>query len=252
VDRRHAAIIQKRFARQAKAFAQSPLQNDPERLRRLIAFAAPHPGDRALDVACGPGIVSAALAAAGALAVGIDLTREMIREARGAGGGPYVRGEVERLPFGAGVFDLVLCRNSCHHFTEPSEVVREMARVVRPGGSVVIEDMRAPDDPAQREYHETMERLRDPSHTRTLTRGDLRGLLRAAGLVGLRDEPIAFVIDFDEWLDRAYPEPRAGRRARVMMEACIEDDHAGLRVWREEGRLKFERMSLLCGAVRPA
>ncbi len=149
--RTRSSLVQERFARQAKAFARSPLQRDPERLRRLLAFAAPRRGESALDVGCGPGIV----------------------------------------------------------------------------------------------------RLRDPAHARTLTRGELRSMAEAAGLAAIREEPVTFVIDFEEWIDRAYPAAASRRRARAMMEACLEEDRAGLRVWREGRRLKFERTSLLMGAVRP-
>ncbi len=252
--RDRARTVQQAFARQAKAFARSPLQRDPERLRRLLDAAQARPGERALDVGCGPGIVVAALRAAGLFAVGIDLTAEMIREARGAGGGggAYVRGDVARLPFRDRAFDLVICRNTFHHLADPAAVTREMARVARGGGRVVIEDMRAPDDPAQRAYHETIERLRDVSHARTLTRDEIGSMVAGAGLVLDREEPIAFAIDFDEWIDRAFPGPADRDRARALMEASIGEDRCGLRVWREGTRLRFERRSLLLRAARPA
>ena len=254
-DRGHRKIgpskVQKAFARQAQAFARSPLQTDPARLSRLLAFLRPRPGERALDVACGPGIVTGALERAGLLAAGIDLTREMIREALPRGG-RYVQGDVARLPFPDGTFDVAVCRNSCHHFAVPGAVLCEMARVLRPGGRVIVEDMRAPEDPRQREYHETIERLRDVSHVRTLTRGEFRDLAAAAGLAGFEEAPVTFVIDFDEWIDRAFPAPGERERARLLMEASVGDDRCGLRVWREDGRLKFERQSLMWRAVRPA
>jgi ubiquinone/menaquinone biosynthesis C-methylase UbiE len=244
------AIIQERFARQAKAFARSPLQKDPERLRRFLRFASPRRGERAIDVGCGPGIVVAALRGEGVEALGIDLTAEMLREARGAGGS-YVRGDVARIPFRDGVFDLAVCRNTVHHLSDPPGVAREVARVLRPGGRMVIEDMQAPEDAARRAYHETIERLRDPAHARTLTAVEIRALLEGAGLGSIREEPTSFVIDVEEWMDRGYPAAAARREALRMLEACLEEDRAGLRVWREQGRLKFERRSLFAGGVKP-
>jgi ubiquinone/menaquinone biosynthesis C-methylase UbiE len=244
------STVRRAFARQAGAYARSPLQTDPARLGRLLDFVQPRPGERALDVACGPGVVTGALERAGLLAAGIDLTREMIREALPRGG-RYVQGDVERLPFPGATFDLAVCRNSCHHFTAPETVLREMARVLRPGGRVIVEDMRAPEDPRKREYHETIERLRDLAHVRTLTRGEFRELAAAAGLAGFEEAPLTFVIDFDEWIDRAFPAPEKREQARLLMEASVGDDLCGLKVWRENGRLKFERQSLMWRAVRP-
>jgi len=243
--------MERAFGRQAEAFAGSPLQSDPARLRRLLDWATPRPKERFLDVGCGPGIVLGGLAALGAQGVGLDRTIEMLRLARARGAFLCVRGEGTRLPFPDGLFDAVVCRNACHHFHDPATVAHEMARVLRPGGRAVIEDMRAPDDPAQRAYHETIEALRDVAHVRTLTRLELRDLLAAAGFTALEDMPVTFVIDVDEWLERAYPSPDARLRCLEMLDACLDRDLSGLRVWRERGHLRLERQSLMLRAWRP-
>src|SRR5689334_201967 len=115
----HEAIVKAAFARQARAFARSPLQLDSRRLRRLIEFLRPRAGERVLDVACGPGIVTAALEEAGLLAWGVDLSREMMKEAV-LGAGRFVQGNTGRLPFRGRIFDAVVCRNSLHHITDPA------------------------------------------------------------------------------------------------------------------------------------
>jgi SAM-dependent methyltransferase len=243
-------IIKSAFGRQASRFARSPVHTDPKRLDRLLGIVDPRPGERALDVACGPGIVTGELKRAGMIAIGLDLTAEMLREASSRGG-HYLRGDGARLPFEDGSFDVVVCRNSFHHFADPQASLREMARVLRPEGRVVIEDMQAPDDEKKRAYQETIEALRDVSHRRTLTCAEMEGMARDAGLVGPQTLVARYVIDFDEWIDRAYPTRENRDRALRMMERCLQEDLAGLRVWREGEALKFERSSLLLKAVRP-
>jgi SAM-dependent methyltransferase len=246
------SVIRDRFSRQARAFARSPLQRDPERLRQLIAFAEVRSGDRVLDVACGPGIVTGELARHGLFAVGVDLTEAMLREADRVQDSRYVLGDVTSLPFHDEAFELVVCRNSFHHFSDPLAVARQMKRTVRRGKAVVVEDMRAPDDPGRRDYHETVERLRDPAHVRTLTRAELHSLLGGAGLVIDQERPLQLVIDLEEWMDRAYPTPENKERVRAMFEACLTVDRCGVEVWREKERLKFRRRSHMVRALRPS
>ena len=78
---------------------------------------------------------------------------------------------------------------------------------------------------------------------------DTTHVAAGAGLIGFEAEPVAFVIDFDEWIDRAFPTRRNRDKARLLMEAAVGNGRSGLRVFRAEGRLKFERRSFLVKAV---
>ena len=82
--------------------------------------------------------------------VGIDLTPDLLRlgaDRLREAGVPNVllqEGNASDLPFLDGTFDLVLCRSALHHFRDPAGTVREMARVCRPGGRVVVSDLVPP------------------------------------------------------------------------------------------------------------
>jgi SAM-dependent methyltransferase len=214
-----------------------------------VAFARPIPGERGLDVACGPGLVAAALAAAGVRTTGVDLTLEMLRRFPPSGP-PRVCALADRLPFGEARFDLVVCRNSLHHFLDPEPIAAEMARVLRPGGRLVIEDMVASEDLRERDAQEVIERLRDPAHARTLPRSEMLAIGRAAGLCFDGEEPRPLTIDFDEWIDRPAAPLAARERARGLMEARIGAT-TGVRAWVADGSLVFERPGILLRLVRP-
>jgi ubiquinone/menaquinone biosynthesis C-methylase UbiE len=100
--------------------------------------------DRLLVVGCGTGAASRAAASIAALVVGIDLSREMLRQARDlAEGIANVHFEIadsEHLPFEDGAFTAVLCSNSFHHYPNPRRAVREMTRVLAPRGRIVVGD----------------------------------------------------------------------------------------------------------------
>ena len=260
-DRRK--VIVEGFNRQAAEFMASRLHRDPSRLRRLIDQVAPLAGESGLDVGCGPGIVVEALRQAGAEMIGVDLTPEMLRQAKLEGrglpgtetakgkGAAFVQAEVERLPFADARFDFVVCRNTFHHLLDPRRVLVEMARVTRPGGRVVVEDMQAPEDFFERDEHEVVERLRDRTHARTLPGSELKRLAVECGFRIEAASEFALTIDFDEWFDRAHPEPGARERARFLMEEGLSRPRGGRRVFLQDGRLQFERKSLMLRAVRP-
>ncbi len=110
---------------------------DVDRLRELLRLPT---GGRLLDAGGGTGRVAAALRPlVGALVVS-DLSPRMLLEARAKPGLLPVRGRTERLPFPEGSFDRVLVVDALHHFGEQREALRDLLRVLAPGGRLVIEE----------------------------------------------------------------------------------------------------------------
>jgi demethylmenaquinone methyltransferase/2-methoxy-6-polyprenyl-1,4-benzoquinol methylase len=113
----------------------------------LIRLAGVRPGEWALDVACGTGDLTLRLRAAGASVVGLDLTPAMLRHARARGDADrlrYVAGDACRLPFAPAVFDLVTAGYALRNLPDLDEGLRELARVLRPGGRMLALDFNRP------------------------------------------------------------------------------------------------------------
>jgi len=105
----------------------------------------PKPGDRVLDVACGTGTSTAALARKGAELVGVDFSTGMIMEARRRHPAiEFVEGDAEALPFPDDGFDAVTISFGLRNVQDPHLAIAEMFRVLKPGGRVVITEFSTP------------------------------------------------------------------------------------------------------------
>jgi SAM-dependent methyltransferase len=108
-------------------------------------------------------------------------------------------------------FDGAASRFAIHHIPAPGRLVGELARVVRPGGRVVLADHAADPDLDAFMWSQEIERLRDPSHWMSLPAERLRELGAAAGLSLESETVMPFRVDFEDWLARGSGGPGARR-----------------------------------------
>jgi 2-polyprenyl-6-hydroxyphenyl methylase/3-demethylubiquinone-9 3-methyltransferase len=92
-----------------------------------------------LDVACGGGLFGPHLAGRGYRVVGVDLSLLSLREARQHGYDAVAKADITRLPFADGAFDVVAAGQCLEHVLDPFGVVRELCRVLRPGGTLILD-----------------------------------------------------------------------------------------------------------------
>ncbi len=207
------ARVRSQFGRAASAYTTSAGHSDPILLRRVIELAQPRPSDRALDIATGAGHTALALAPQVAEVVAFDLTQQMLEEtarsaaARGLRNVVTRQGAAERLPFPDSTFDIVAVRQAPHHYADVPQAVREMARVVKPAGRVVIIDSRAPEDDELDRAFNHIEKLRDSSHVRNWRPSEWRAMIQDAGLRILAEHLDFYTenghaMDFEAWTQR--------------------------------------------------
>lgn len=178
---------QARFGRFAQTYVQSAGHATGAELNRLLELAAPEPDWLALDIATGGGHTALKLAPCVRRVIASDLTLLMLEAARSfltpqAANIDFCAADAEALPFASGAFDLVTCRIAAHHFPDPYRFILECARVLKPGGRLVVQDLTVPDDERAARYIDAFERLRDPSHGRMLALYEWEGLFLDGGL----------------------------------------------------------------------
>jgi len=101
----------------------------------LLALTRIVAGEQALDVGCGTGVFTRVLQDGGADVIGIDVSPAMLAQARGL---PVARASAQALPFAATTFDLIWSATMLEFVADPVGAVAEMARVLRPGGRLVV------------------------------------------------------------------------------------------------------------------
>jgi len=113
--------------------------------RRALDKIAVGAGDRVVDLACGTGDFCELVASRGASVVGVDFAMQMLRQARRRGlDFPSVQGDGEWLPFRSASVDVVTCGFALRNFVSLEAVLREIARIVRPGGRIALIDVDRP------------------------------------------------------------------------------------------------------------
>ena len=241
----HDERVRLAFTAQADSYAESAVIAAEEARRQFVAFVAPQPTDRILDIATGPGFLAFLFAGSAAQVAALDLTPAMLRRAHAAvrdrrlANVHLLAGSAEILPCPAATVDVVTCGSAFHHFADPARVLAEMIRVTRPGGRVALIDIITSEHSGKALLHNTLERMRDPSHTRSLPLSELVALFGRAGLRDLRAATYTTAREIGEWLAISRTPPAIAEEVRARFLSSIDGDATGLDVRQEGDIVRF-------------
>jgi len=149
-------------------------------LAQRISKQLPH-GSAVLEVAPGPGYFCIELAKLGSYAItGLDISHAMVKIAakKCAEAGVeanFQQGSASSIPFPAGSFDFLLCRAAFKNFAKPVEALREMCRVLRPGGRGLIIDLKRDASPDVISHY--VDRMGLSTFNRIMTKLAFKGML---------------------------------------------------------------------------
>lgn len=235
----HQASVQRQFGPVAASYATSSVHAGGADLIAMVDAANLRGDERVLDVAVGAGHATLAFARRAGDVVGVDLTEAMLTAAQGLAQEQgitnitFQAADAEHLPFPDASFDVATCRYAAHHFPHPAVAAREWARVLKPGGQLLLVDVVSPDDPTSDTFLNAAEVLRDPSHVRDHTVAQWVVILQEAGLDVEELGQFPLRLEFASWTERMRTPQAAkeqiqalfaGAQANVKETLHLEDD----------------------------
>jgi ubiquinone/menaquinone biosynthesis C-methylase UbiE len=172
--------------------------------------------ERVLDVGAGTGAFAFAVAPRAREVVALEVDGEVAERAKADAPAnvEVVVGDGEHLPFDDFEFDVAATLRTLHHTQRPELLVAELTRVTKPGGTILVVDQLAPNEPLASIELTRFEHARDPSTTRLLADVDMRGLFDSNNLVLRRQEVMREPRDIEAYLDLAGCEGPQREHAR--------------------------------------
>jgi SAM-dependent methyltransferase len=196
---------------------------------RLLDVAGDVRASRILDVGCGTGELCRLLSERGASVVGVDLCSNLVdRARREAPASAFCKANAEDLPFGSASFDLVTSLLVLHYLSDPRRALSEIARVLMPGGRLLLCDRIVSADPVLRCAQDRLERLRNPQLQRVMSSSEIGEVLRTSGFSVSWEADYDRIIPLEAWL--AGADAGSAREAREEVSRLAGRDLGGVRI----------------------
>ena len=220
--RSHDATVLEQFDSQAGAYLTSAVHSagpDLEHAQRLVRETLPTRAE-VVDVGCGAGHLAFALAPYVARVTAVDPSpgmRATVAAAardRGLANLATCAADAAALPFAPATFCAAASRYSAHHWRDVPAALREMHRVLKPGGYLLTIDALGAESPLVDTHFQALELLRDPSHVRDLTAPEWRAALEHAGFAIVAEAAWPTRIEFGAWIARMRTPPESAAAIR--------------------------------------
>lgn len=223
------AVVAQQFGQTASAYLTSTVHSQGADLVALRELAAGLGKPVVLDLGCGAGHASFAVAPVARSVTAFDLANEMLAVVAGAAQERGLhnivtkQGDVTGLPFADASFCIVVTRFSAHHWLDVPAALREVKRVLKPNGLLVVIDITAPEAPLHDTTLQAVELLRDGSHVRDYRPSEWAAMLQAAGFQPERAGDWKLQMVFDEWTARMRTPPERVAAIRSLFASAPEE-----------------------------
>jgi len=204
----HTQSVSQQFSPNAHNYLTSKVHAQGADLEKLATLLGPFSDAVVVDLGCGAGHASFTAARFAKKVIAYDLSAEMLKVVEHAAADKGLtnievqQGYAEVLPFADASVDIVISRYSAHHWHDVGRALREVRRILKPGGKVVMMDTCSPGHPVLDIYLQTVEKLRDTSHVRSYSTGEWLQMFNDAGLSIGQLGTDRLTLEFSSWVAR--------------------------------------------------
>jgi SAM-dependent methyltransferase len=247
-------VVTEQFGPRAAAYIASTVHATGEDLQQLAGLVRGQKQARVLDLGCGGGHVSFAVAPEVAEVVAYDLSAEMLTAVtraavdRGLDNLQTECGAAEKLPFADASFGVVLTRFSAHHWRDLNAALAEARRVIRPCGFAAFVDVVTPGEPLLDSFLQSVEMLRDPSHVRNYSVAEWQAALGCAGFAPGEVTRRRLRLDFATWVARMQT-PVLHQQAIRSLQGYMSSEVTRHFEIAEDGSFTLDTMTILAKPV---
>lgn len=230
-ERRERSVVQTEFDRAAVSFAERTKNRFDD--LDVVGFSRLRRGGSVLEVGAGTGNFLRSFEPVAGCLVAADLTMGMLLEGRHRHPAIVpVASDGAHLPFPSRSFDLVTTAQTLHHVSDPLPFLRELRRVVKPDGAVLIVDQVATESYEQIAFRHQLEVLRDPSHAATRPASAFFIMIRAVGLNVIADRMVTGHNRLSQWM---WPNEFPPERIDAVRDFIARFGHETGMEWRRDG-----------------
>ena len=246
-----------RWSKRSADYASSPAHTSGPSLPKLLQLLRPLATDTCLDIGTGAGHTAALLAKHTRYVYGLDPAEGMRHTASHTyahlSNLEFVDGTSEKTGFPDDTFDIVTARHTLHHHPSIPKTLREVTRVLKPGGRLVIVDEVTPNEVVN-EWYDVLERTRDRTHLRAYYMSEWQRFIKRSGLMWVvGDSLTVYTLDVPSWIARMRLPDEQASAVRALFRDAPEAARQTFNIAYHQGEaVSFDMPMAIILAVKPA